>query len=163
MHIAKGMKPVWKATCYMIPTIYILDKAKLWEKIKDWSWGRGWIDGAQQNFRIIELFLHDTVMMDACMHVCSPVSNSLLPHGLQPARLLCPWNFPGKSTEVGSHFFLQGIFPTQGSNPWILAFLLWQACSLPLSHLGPTLMISSWLYHLQRPYFQIRSYSQCWD
>ena len=32
-------------------------------------------------------------------------------------RLLHPWNFPGKNTEVGCHFLLQGIFPTQGSNP----------------------------------------------
>ena len=32
-------------------------------------------------------------------------------------RLLCPWDFPGKSTGVGCHFLLQGIFPTQGSNP----------------------------------------------
>ena len=31
--------------------------------------------------------------------------------------LLRPWNFPGKSTGVGCHFLLQGIFPTQGSNP----------------------------------------------
>ena len=46
----------------------------------------------------------------------SVVANSLWPHGLQPTRLLCPWNFPGKSTGVGCHFLLQGIFPTQGSN-----------------------------------------------
>ena len=32
-------------------------------------------------------------------------------------RLLSPWNFSGKSTGVGCHFLLQGIFPTQGSNP----------------------------------------------
>ena len=31
--------------------------------------------------------------------------------------LLCPWNSLGKNTGVGSHFILQGIFPTQGSNP----------------------------------------------
>ena len=48
---------------------------------------------------------------------CSVMSDSLPPHGL---------NSPGKNTGVGSHFFLQGIFPTQGSNPglphcrWIL-------------------------------------------
>ena len=30
---------------------------------------------------------------------------------------LHPWNFPGKSTGVGCHFLLQGIFLTQGSNP----------------------------------------------
>ena len=33
-----------------------------------------------------------------------------------PARLLCPWNSPGKNTAVGSHSLLQGIFPTQGLN-----------------------------------------------
>ena len=33
------------------------------------------------------------------------------PHGKQPARLLCPWNSPGKNTGVGSHFLLQGMFP----------------------------------------------------
>ena len=42
------------------------------------------------------------------------------PCGLQPARLLCPWDSPGKNTGVGCHFPLQGIFPTQGSNPGLL-------------------------------------------
>ena len=36
------------------------------------------------------------------------------------ARLLCPWDFPGRNTGVGSHSLLQGIFPTQGSNPNLL-------------------------------------------
>ena len=44
----------------------------------------------------------------------SIVSNSLWPHGLQPAKILCPWDFPGKNTGVGSHSLLQGIFSTQG-------------------------------------------------
>ena len=44
----------------------------------------------------------------------------LQPHGLQPTRLLCPWDFPGKNTGVGSHFPLQGIFQTQGSNLGLL-------------------------------------------
>ena len=39
------------------------------------------------------------------------------PHGLKPARLLCPWDAPGKKTGVGCHALLQGIFPTQGLNP----------------------------------------------
>ena len=42
------------------------------------------------------------------MHVCSVVSNSLWPRGLQPARLLCPWNFPGKNIGVGCHSFSRG-------------------------------------------------------
>ena len=31
-------------------------------------------------------------------------SNSERPHGLQPTRLLCPWDFPGKSTGVRYHW-----------------------------------------------------------
>ena len=49
-------------------------------------------------------------------HVCSAVSDSLQPHGLWPARLLCPWNFPGKNTGAGCHFLLQGICAPQGLN-----------------------------------------------
>ena len=36
------------------------------------------------------------------------VSDSLQPQGLQPARLLCPWNSPGKNTGVSCYFLLQG-------------------------------------------------------
>ena len=43
----------------------------------------------------------------------SVVSDSLQPHGLWPTRLLPPWDSPGKSTGVGCHFLLQGIFPTR--------------------------------------------------
>ena len=37
----------------------------------------------------------------------SVVSDSLRPHGLQPTRLLRPWDFPGKSTGVGCHCLLR--------------------------------------------------------
>ena len=43
---------------------------------------------------------------------CSVVSDCLQPLGLEPARLLCPWNFPGKNTGVGCHSLLQGVFLT---------------------------------------------------
>ena len=36
--------------------------------------------------------------------------------------LLRPWDSPGKSTGVGCHFLLQGIFPTQGLNPGLLHY-----------------------------------------
>ena len=61
-------------------------------------------------------------------------SNSFQPHGLQPARLLCSWNSPGKNTRVGCHALLQGIFPTQGSNLHLFCSLHWQTDSIPLSH-----------------------------
>ena len=46
----------------------------------------------------------------------SVVSDSVWPHGLEPTRLLCPWNSPGKNTGVGHHALLQRIFPIQGLN-----------------------------------------------
>ena len=51
-------------------------------------------------------------------------------------------HFTGKNTGVGCHFLLQGIFPTQGSNPSLLRLLHWQADSWPLQHLGSPQMIS---------------------
>ena len=50
------------------------------------------------------------------VHACSLPQSRLSPHGLQPARLLCPWHFPGKNTGVGYHFLLEVIVPTQRSN-----------------------------------------------
>ena len=58
------------------------------------------------------------------------MSNSLRSHGLQPTGLLCPWDFPGYSTGVDCHFLLQGIFPTQGSNPGL------PHCRQMLNHLS---------------------------
>ena len=50
----------------------------------------------------------------ACVLSCFRRVASLWPQGQQPARLRCPWHFPGKDSGVGCHFLLQGIFPTQG-------------------------------------------------
>ena len=47
----------------------------------------------------------------------------LRPSGLQPSRLLCPWDSPGKNTGVGCHARLQGIFLAQGSNLHLLKLL----------------------------------------
>ena len=47
----------------------------------------------------------------------SHVSVFVTPWAVQPARLLCPWNSPGKNIGMGCHFLLQGIFLTQGLNP----------------------------------------------
>ena len=70
---------------------------------------------------------------------CLVVSDSLRPHGLQPTRLLCPWDSPGRNTGVSCHFLLQGIFPTQASNPGLLH---WQAGSSSLRHLGSPCLTS---------------------
>ena len=69
--------------------------------------------------------LHWRVSVWVCVCVCvcvscSVVSNSLQPHRLQSARLLCPWDSPGKNTGVGCHALLQGVFLAQGLNPCLL-------------------------------------------
>ena len=84
----------------------------------------------------------------------SVMSDSLQPHGLPPARLLCPWNSPGKNTEVGSLSLLQGIFPTQGWNSGLLNY------RRILYHLSPqgSSRILEWVAHpFSRGYSQPRN------
>ena len=47
-------------------------------------------------------------------------SRSVESDSFQPQGLYSPWNSPGQNTEAGSCSLLQGIFPTQGSNPGLL-------------------------------------------
>ena len=51
------------------------------------------------------------------MHVCVRLVTQSCPTLCNPARLLCPQDSPGKNTGMGRYALLQGIFPTQGSNP----------------------------------------------
>ena len=64
---------------------------------------------------------------------CSVMFNSLQIHGLYS-----PWNSPGQNTGVGSLSLLQGILPTQGSNPGLLHCrqIIYQ-----VSHKGSTRML----------------------
>ena len=66
------------------------------------------------------ILLWNTESLCVCVCVCVCVhlikSSSLGPRLHYLTRLLCPWDCPGKNTEVDCHFLLQGIFPTQGSN-----------------------------------------------
>ena len=54
-------------------------------------------------------------------------------HGQMSLAVYSPWNSPSQNTTVGSSSLLQGIFPTQGSNPgvWHCKWILYQ-----LSHQG---------------------------
>ena len=61
-------------------------------------------------------------MCNTCVHtqsrliLCDPMNCSL-------SGPSCPWDSPSKNSEVGCHFLLPGIFPTQGSNPCLLCLL----------------------------------------
>ena len=113
----------------------------------DFKWCANLYIYIQMKHKLFFIHINNTIPFWWCfqmtfmyVHMLShPVmSNSLWPHGPQPTRLLCPWNFPGTNTGVGCHFLLQEILPTQGPNLCLLCLLHWQADSLQLSHLGST-------------------------
>ena len=58
-----------------------------------------------QNQKCTQLFLHRE--SESTSH--SVLLDCLRPQGPQPARLLCPWDSPGKNTGVGCHAVLQEI------------------------------------------------------
>ena len=63
-----------------------------------------------------------------------PLQYSCLGNPMDRRTLMgqCPWNFPSKKTGMDCHFLLQGIFPTQGSNPCLLHCrrILYRLCHL---------------------------------
>ena len=62
---------------------------------------------------------------------------------LRPHGLYNPWNSPGQSTGVGSQSLLQGIFPTQGSNPGLL-HCRW---IFPTQRSNPGLLYCRWILY----------------
>ena len=72
------------------------------------------------SFHIIVLLCIYTELFRTMESEVSQSCLTLRSYGLQSTRLLCSWDFPGKSTGVSCHFLLQGIFLTQGSNPGLL-------------------------------------------
>ena len=58
-----------------------------------------------------------SVCVCVCVCVCVQLCTTHYdPMDCSSTRLLCPWDFPGINTGVGSHSLLQGIFPTHGLN-----------------------------------------------
>ena len=55
--------------------------------------------------QILNAQIRNEHIVCACLAVC----NSLQLHGLQLARLLCPWDYPGKNTGVGCYRFLVSV------------------------------------------------------
>ena len=95
---------------------------------------------ASRLFLLIDFLqtLHLLLCVHACMHAKSLQSCLTLcdPVGSKSSKLLCPWDSPGKNTEVGHHALFQEVFLIQGSNLSLLSFLHWQVGSLPLAPPG---------------------------
>ena len=85
------------------------------------------------SFLLLLLLLFCCVFLMCLCVSHSIISKSLLPHELQPVRLLCPCDSPGKNTGVGCYDLRQGIFLTQGS---ILGILHCRQSCYHLSHQG---------------------------
>ena len=85
---------------------------------------------------MVTIFNHPIVKpMCVCMCPVTESCVSLRPHGLQPTRVLCPWNFLGmKMSKLP--FPTLGDFSAQRLIPCLLLPLHWQADTLPLCHLG---------------------------
>ena len=79
----------------------------------------------------------------------SVVSDCQRPHGLQPTRLLCPWDFPGKRTGVGCHCLLWSIFSFSVGCLFLSVWFPFLYTSLQV-WLGPSLFVFCFLYLLPR-------------
>ena len=97
---------------------------------------------------------HTPSVLTVPCQVASVVSDSLLPLGLSPTRLLCPWDVPGKNTSVNCHFLLQVVSLTQGLNPRLLGLLHWQAGPYTVLYLYlKFLQVNLWVKVLCRGFF----------
>ena len=77
------------------------------DKLNDWSEEKRHLHQNISHINIPSVKLNATLLLSH-----SVVSDSLQPRGLLTVRLLCPWDSPGRSTGVGWHALLQGIFST---------------------------------------------------
>ena len=125
---------------------YSLDSDYFWWVGGGWKW---YGEAAEW----LEKFYLLTSLLVTRVKVSESVSNLVLSNSVTPWIVacqvpLCPWNFPGKNTGVGSHCLLQGIFLTQGLNRGFLH------CREILYHVS-YLKISLWAIQLFYVFFCI--------
>ena len=89
-----------------------------------------------------------------CLSLCDPMDCSLPSSSVQPTKLFCPWDSPGKNTGVGCHSLLQGIFFTQGSNLHCRQILY------QLSHKGSPRLLEGVAYPFSRGSSQPRNWTR---
>ena len=93
-------------------TLYFLGNSLLWRVENEWWEEVGFV---LQNFQVMK-----GAYMFTSIYIHESESRSVMSDSLRPHGLYSPWNSPGQNTGVGSLSLLQGIFPTQGSNPGLL-------------------------------------------
>ena len=107
--------------CFLLlpcPTVVI---QQVFDKYFSYPWARFTCQHLLLFASCLVAFTRSASFIVCVCSVASVMSDSVRPHGLQSARLLCPWDSPGKNTGVGCHALLQRIFLTQGSNPSLMS------------------------------------------
>ena len=108
-----------------------LSKHHIASKSRAGIWTQEWLCVPNHNAVLAFCFTHDqkgviyaVSLSSAWLHAkllqSCPTLCEVWTYGMQPARFLCQWDSPGKNTTVSCCVLLQGIFPTQGSNPMFL-------------------------------------------
>ena len=99
------------------------------------------------------------------------MSDSLGPHGLQPTRLLCPWDSPDKDTGVDCHSLLQGSSQLRG---WTRVsciaggfFTIWVTREAHISTVKKGLYINQihekfWVKEKRQEEIDSNVWSNCW-
>ena len=106
-----------------------------------------WAAHVLQRARVLQLrpdvakYRGQSEVAQSCPTLCDPMDCSLI-------RFLRPWDFPGKSAGVDCHVLLQGIFPTQESNPDLPRC---RQTLYRLSHQGSPIIIIVW-FNLKNAY-----------
>ena len=95
---------------------------------RDWTHISGIFYISTLTFSLSLSHLGSSHMQQNIVCVCAKLLQSCLTpcntkYGLWPPRLLCPWDSPGQNIEVGCHFLLQKIVPTEGSDLHFLHLL----------------------------------------
>ena len=86
----------------------------------------GWWDGPTLESRAWQPCAQLSLQCMRAWYIDSVMSDTVRPYGLKHARILCPWDSPGKNTWVGCHALIQIIFLAWESNPHLLGLLHWQ-------------------------------------
>ena len=98
--MVKG-KEAWRAAVHGV--------TKSWKRLSDWTTTKS----VQARMPVFNIFNFHYKRISE--------SRSVMSDSLRPHRLYSPWNSPGQNTGMCSLSLLQGIFPTQGSNPGLLS------------------------------------------
>ena len=143
-HNQSSSNPVAATIVSLVFVAVVQSLSRVWLFVTLWTAARQASLSITNSQSLPKLRSIESVMPSNHLILCRPLLllpclscvSLLRPFGLQPSRLLCPWDFSSRKTGVGCHFPLQEMFPTQESNRHLPCLLHYSRCLYPLSHLG---------------------------